>query len=611
MKKNKKRLWKRILCLCIMTCLLIGNTVCLAAETTAIWVDTKYDGDLYPIMGNTSTSLSQMINYYESKASYPSFYASSDAPNIYEFCKIYLEESAAEGVKAEVAFTQAMKETNFLRYGGDVSITQYNFAGLGATGGGNPGNSFSSVRIGVRAQIQHLKAYATSAPLVNEQVDPRYKYVNKGSAPYVQWLGKYENPSGIGWATAVNYGYSIVNDYMSVLKSSSTFSSWYNGTNYADVYNPDYYMLHNPDVAANCGSNSDTLIRHFINNGMAEGRIASENFDINLYRNRYADLRKAYGDTLQLYYYHYMQMGKAEGRIASGGIWTSYDGRDYSSVYDYQYYVDNNPDVENAFEGNDIQTIVHFVNYGMKEGRRGNQSFDVNYYRLRYPDLQAAFGNDLQAYYIHYMDYGKSEGRLAHAPTTTYNGVDYSPVYDYDYYISANPDVAAVYTSDTDVLQHFVEYGMKEGRLAKASFDVNSYRNANQDLRIALGSDLQAYYMHYIQFGRNEGRTATDVTELQNAITTYGGIDYALVYDMNYYLSENPDVKNAVGADENAAIQHFVEYGMKEGRLAKASFNVYTYKAKYSDLVAAFGDNLENYYYHYINNGYSEGRNCE
>lgn len=168
----------------------------------------------YLITGTGATSVQQMANYYRANAVYPSFYTSSDAPNIETFCQLYIEECQAEGIKTEVAFCQAMKETGFLRYGGDVRIEQYNFAGLGATGGGNPGNSFSSVREGIRAQIQHLKAYACTDPLNQPVVDPRFQYVSRGTAKYVEWLGIQENPYGKGWATAQRYGYSVVKDYI-------------------------------------------------------------------------------------------------------------------------------------------------------------------------------------------------------------------------------------------------------------------------------------------------------------------------------------------------------------------------------------------------------------
>lgn len=173
--------------------------------------------EYYSIMGTTSSNLSQMVNYYNGNQKYPDFYKNTDAPTIEEFCKIYLEESAAEGVKAEVAFAQAMNETGFLRFTGDVSITQFNFAGLGATGNGAPGNSFPNVRTGVRAQIQHIKAYASTESLNNECVDNRFGYVKRGSAIYLEWLGQKENPSYAGWAVSKNYGYTLKDKYMNKL----------------------------------------------------------------------------------------------------------------------------------------------------------------------------------------------------------------------------------------------------------------------------------------------------------------------------------------------------------------------------------------------------------
>ena len=111
-----------------------------------------------------------------------------------------------------------MKETGYLRYGGNVKIEQFNFAGIGSTGAGVAGTSYPDVRTGIRAQIQHLKAYASTESLKNACVDDRFSYVTRGSAPYVEWLVQKENPYGKGWATATNYGYDIVN-MMNVLKT--------------------------------------------------------------------------------------------------------------------------------------------------------------------------------------------------------------------------------------------------------------------------------------------------------------------------------------------------------------------------------------------------------
>ncbi|MBE5946176.1 MAG: hypothetical protein E7259_04415 [Lachnospiraceae bacterium] len=177
------------------------------------------EASMYKIMGESSTTVEQMVAYYNANATYPAFYATSDAPTIEAFCQIYLEECAAEGVKAEVAFCQAMKETGYLRYGGDVKIEQFNFAGLGATGGGVAGATFANVREGIRAQVQHLKAYGSKDALVNPCVDPRFQHVTRGTATYVEWLGIKENPQGKGWAAAEDYGYSLRYLYIKKLLS--------------------------------------------------------------------------------------------------------------------------------------------------------------------------------------------------------------------------------------------------------------------------------------------------------------------------------------------------------------------------------------------------------
>lgn len=176
---------------------------------------------LTKIMGTSQTSVAQMVRYYKANASgydtfkaryegkYDGSLAKGGASTIEQFAQIFYEEANAEGVKAEVAFAQCMKETGFLKYSGDVLPNQYNFAGIGATGAVH-GASFKDVRTGIRAQIQHLKAYASTSPLNNACVDPRFNLVTRNTAPYVEWLGKQENPNGYGWATAKNYGYDIV-----------------------------------------------------------------------------------------------------------------------------------------------------------------------------------------------------------------------------------------------------------------------------------------------------------------------------------------------------------------------------------------------------------------
>lgn len=170
--------------------------------------------DLNAVMGNSIMTAEQLAAYFIAHGqSYPSYYTqtqSSGATTLDMFCQIVIEEASAEGVRPEVVFMQTMKETGWLKFGGDVSIEQYNFAGIGAVGGGAAGSSFADVRTGIRAQVQHLKAYASEEPLNNECIDPRFDYVTRSSSPYIEWLGIQENPNGGGWAAGAGYGGSIV-----------------------------------------------------------------------------------------------------------------------------------------------------------------------------------------------------------------------------------------------------------------------------------------------------------------------------------------------------------------------------------------------------------------
>ena len=166
----------------------------------------------HAITGKVSTSAETLKWLYEKRSSiiYPSFYKNTEASDLLAFCQIYVEEAETENINVEVAFCQAMLETGWLKFGGAVKIDQFNFAGIGATDGGASGASFTNPRRGIRAHVQHLKAYANEEALINPCVDPRFGLVKRGSAPYVEWLGQKENPNGYGWATRKNYGYSIL-----------------------------------------------------------------------------------------------------------------------------------------------------------------------------------------------------------------------------------------------------------------------------------------------------------------------------------------------------------------------------------------------------------------
>lgn len=392
---------------------------------------------------------------------------------------------------------------------------------------------------------------------------------------------------------------------------------------YSAVFDATYYANRYPDLKAAFGNDESALLQHFIQYGMAEGRQGSSQFDVYSYKNLYPDLRAAFGNNLKSYYMHYISSGKAEGRKATGvntlqNPITTYNGIDYSAVYDYNYYLKKYSDLAKIYTNDDIGLLAHFVNCGMSEGRQAKDSFDVSSYRNQYQDLRIAFGNNLKSYYMHYISNGKAEGRKATGvtslknPLTVYQGVDYSAVYNYSYYLKKYKDLAKIYTNDdVGLLAHFVVSGMTEGRQGKDSFDVISYRNQYQDLRLAFGKDLRSYYVHYMNCGKKEGRIATGVKTLQNPVTTYNGTDYSAVYDYSYYNSKYSDLKSAFKGDDIDLLAHFVNNGMSEGRQASKKFNVQVYKNNYTDLQQAFGNDLKLYYMHYIQNGKAEGRNAE
>jgi hypothetical protein len=134
------------------------------------------------IMGKGKISAEQLVRFLEGNN------PGADKTFTRRLAAYYIDEAALEGVNHDVAFAQMCLETGFLRYGGLVSPGMNNFCGLGSTGPGNPGETFPEPRIGVRAHIQHLKAYATEAPLNQELVDPRYRWVRYGSSPEIGGL---------------------------------------------------------------------------------------------------------------------------------------------------------------------------------------------------------------------------------------------------------------------------------------------------------------------------------------------------------------------------------------------------------------------------------------
>ncbi|WP_040236426.1 glucosaminidase domain-containing protein [Borrelia crocidurae] len=115
-----------------------------------------------------------------------------EAEYVKTIAQIYIEEAIIEGINYDIAYAQMLLETGVLKFNGIVSKEQHNFSGLGAIDNFTKGNSFSNMKEGIRAHIQHLKAYASSQDINSNMVDPRFYFVKRGSAPTIYDLtGKW------------------------------------------------------------------------------------------------------------------------------------------------------------------------------------------------------------------------------------------------------------------------------------------------------------------------------------------------------------------------------------------------------------------------------------
>lgn len=160
----------------------------------------------HSIAGEAVATAAQMVAYIKAKRP-------GVEQSVIDMIPLYLSEGKTEGIAGDIAFAQSCIETGNFAFPQEtckVTLAQNNFAMMGVVAADAKGESFDTPQLGIRAQIQHLKAYANTEALVGTCVDPRFKYVTRGSAPYVEWLGQQENPQGKGWATAKGYGDRIL-----------------------------------------------------------------------------------------------------------------------------------------------------------------------------------------------------------------------------------------------------------------------------------------------------------------------------------------------------------------------------------------------------------------
>ena len=157
------------------------------------------------ILGPAAATKEQMIRMIEKRNSKPLLNCS-----IKELVQIYYEEAAREGIRPDVALCQAIKETGTFQYGGDVLPEQNNYCGLGATGNHVRGASFSTPRLGARAHIQHLLAYASERLPSTPIEDPRYQHILKNRPEIHGRLQRWVDLNGVWAVPGTHYGQDIL-----------------------------------------------------------------------------------------------------------------------------------------------------------------------------------------------------------------------------------------------------------------------------------------------------------------------------------------------------------------------------------------------------------------
>lgn len=178
------------------------------AAASKVMLTDSIDGSL-TILGEALADEEMVINYIITRN--PDF-----NPDI---ARAFLEVGKIYGIRGDVALCQSIIETGWFLFTGGTAVTldQNNFCGLGVTKKGLKGHSFSNVKEGVTAQIQHLYAYATNdrLPEGEKMIDPRFSLVPRGVA--TSW-----NDLNNRWAANNRYGESIIRVFKEMLNSANS-----------------------------------------------------------------------------------------------------------------------------------------------------------------------------------------------------------------------------------------------------------------------------------------------------------------------------------------------------------------------------------------------------
>lgn len=168
-------------------------------------------------------------------------------------------------------------------------------------------------------------------------------------------------------------------------------------TDIRELFDAEYYLKANPDLAKAYGNDAEALYDHFIHGGIYEGRVCTPLFDVKRYKEQYPDLAEKYGDDNVKYYEEYLTEGIAQGRCGQG----LFDAVAYANAY---------PDLKAAY-GYDLNALYqHFITTGIYEGRLEGLDFNCWCYGALNPELGKAYADHPERLFLQYVDEGLKQG---------------------------------------------------------------------------------------------------------------------------------------------------------------------------------------------------------
>lgn len=286
-------------------------------------------------------------------------------------------------------------------------------------------------------------------------------------------------------------------------------STVYNGTDYAKVYDYDYYTTNTrPDLS---GRSDKEVLGYFVKTGISEGDQAIESFSVKSYRNANQDLRGKYGNDYEKYVSQYLKSGYSQDRVCVGfdnkikDPVTTYDGKSWDRVYDFNYYIAHNSKVRKKYALDDFGAIEYFVKKGMSKKHQAIETFNVTWYYNKWSALRYNWSTNWPKYYDYYQRRGYRKGITTPLPKIAnpityykYGGKKYSlsQIYDFEYYTKHNSSAYQFWKNQDDcgAIKHFVNYGMLMGYKAREGVSETNKKYVSLRKKLHPNLNTNAYF---------------------------------------------------------------------------------------------------------------------